>query len=374
MLEKIALQKNLISKDECRRAQAACRDAPRYEKALIAYFRDKSLITDGDLKALVATLQILRMIRRNTRFGEIAVEKGYLDREKLEKILQLQKTSASGHKSPQFIGDLLQADGSLTPAQLEEVSKTMASGEEKKAEPVAVSPQSPPVPAKGFANSQEISGGMILEVDREGMNAYLRKSESFSPDISPLEIMDILADYKIVHGLVKEALIQGFIRSSALGKKGFKVARGRKPVAGRHARVEYFFETDHLKVGNKDEEGNMDFRSRGTVPWVEKGVLLARKIPMVLPEAGQNIFGDAIEPSPVKDIPFDCGTGTRFGGDGLEIHGETPGFPYLDWSGQVSVTPVFKVSGDVDYQTGHLDFVGDIMVLGGLKAGFRVEG
>lgn len=96
--------------------------------------------------------------------------------------------------------------------------------------------------------------------------------------VSPEKILEQLEDNGIVYGLVGVSEVEKFINSSGFKTNPFKVAQGTEPMRGKDARIEYF-ETDYLKAGGIDEDGNIDFKDRGPIPWVKKGYLLAKKFP-----------------------------------------------------------------------------------------------
>ena len=42
-------------------------------------------------------------------------------------------------------------------------------------------------------------------------------------------------------------------------------------------------------------------------------------------------------------------------------------------NGLIHVDPVFLVKGDLDYQTGNIDFIGSVVIKGDVKSGFNVK-
>ncbi len=101
---------------------------------------------------------------------------------------------------------------------------------------------------------------------------------------------------------------------------------------------------------------------------------MAEKFPMKEARAGYNIFDQMLEVPPVVDIPLRYKSGVTLSEDDLKLYAETGGHPRLSWSGNVQVVNTFVVKNDVDYETGHLEYSGDIDVRGTLKSGFKVRG
>ncbi len=399
MLEKIALQKNLITQAQCDDALNACRGAENIEIALKDYFVSNNLIPLSQMKQLVSTFHALKIMQKSNMFGRVAVKLGFVKDTVFKAEMNRQKLAVGKKAPPRFIGKLWMEDQTITPDQFQKVlriSKQQIHPPKKQAQeqagpaetmpdmprenPSIPAPDSPPsvedirkkVP--DYSLETQLPGGMILEIDNQGMAAFLRKTERFDDTLSPDEIRDQLLEHDILFGVVAEKNIQGFIRSSGFKEKPFKAASGRLPQPGKDARIEYYFDTDHLKAGGVDKQGNIDFKDRGEVPWVEEGALLAEKFPMSEARNGRNIFDHVIEVPPAIDLPLKFKSGVIQSEDGLKLYAGIGGHPRLSWSGNIQVTDTFVVKKDVDYETGHIEYSGDIEVKGTLKAGFKVKG
>ncbi|HCY88527.1 MAG TPA: hypothetical protein DHV36_25555 [Desulfobacteraceae bacterium] len=391
MLEKIALQKNLITREQCAQALKACQGSKNLEMALKNYFLAQELIPVPQMKQVIATFQTLKVMRKNTIFGTIAVKLGFVDKAVFQEEIARQK-KAAGKGVPKFIGEIWLKNNTLTKEQFLKILRIQ---EKQPGTPPRPAPEpSPSAPAvaeqaesaetqlvaKAPENKpdhsvkKELACGVILEIDQMGMNAFITKTDKFNDTLSAAELSDSLGDEGIFFGLVREEQLDGFIRSSGFKTKPFQVATGKPPVEGKDARIEYYFDTDHLKAGGFDEEGKIDFKDRGQIPWVEKGTLLVEKFPMVEARNGTNIFDQIVEVPIVTDIPLRYKQGVVPSEDEQRLYAEISGHPRLTWSGNVQVSDVFLVQNDVNYETGHLDYAGNIDVKGTLKAGFRIKG
>ncbi len=401
MLEKIALQKNLITKEQCATALNACRGAKNIEMALKDYFISQGLIPIPQMKQVISTFQALKVMRKNTVFGTIAVKLGFIDNTLFQKEMVRQKQAVGKKAVPQFIGELWVKNKTISKEQFIKIlriqEKRPATPQSPK-ETVSPEPQAkeespadqtteplitatpphvedePVTEAPDYSLVKELDGGVILEIDDKGMNAFIKKTGDFDDTISPTDLLELITENDIFYGLVKEKELEGFIRSSGFKEKPFKVAGGIEAQLGKDARIEYYFDTDHLQAGGFDEEGNIDFKDRGEIPWVEEGSLLAEKFPMKEARVGCNIFDQKLEVPPVVDIPLRYKSGVIMSEDDLKLYAETGGHPRLSWSGNVQVVDTSVVKNDVDYETGHLEYSGDIDVKGTLKSGFRVQG
>ncbi|MCG8687607.1 MAG: FapA family protein [Desulfobacterales bacterium] len=401
MLEKIALQKNLITKDQCLQALEACRGAKNMELALKDYFVTQKIIPPKQMKHLVSTFYALKTMQKNNLFGTVAMKLGMVEKKLFIEEVARQKKEFAEKRQPKFIGEIWVKKQVLTREQYQQIiqynqtKSTPAKVQEATAQPDATNndgqtneqldretevspvdtqPEQSDEIVHDYSLKQDLPGGLILEIDAQAMNAFLQKKDEFKDTITPSEILEHLTEYDIFFGIVKENDLQGFIDSSGFKTNKFKVASGRKPKPGKNARIEYYFDTDHLKAGGMDEEGNVDFKDRGVIPWVEEGVLLAEKFPMTEAVQGRNIFDQVVEVPLVTDTTLRFKTGVICSEDDLKLFSEISGHPKLDLSGNIQVTETFVAPKDVNYQTGHLDYSGNVVVKGTLKAGFMVRG
>lgn len=408
MLEKIALQKNLITKDQCEKAEAACKTSKNYESSLKNYFLSKGLISAREMKRLITTFHALKIMRKNAMFGTIAVKLGFVGGERFQEEMGRQKQAASGQSAPQFIGEIWLKNGTLSKQQFLKILQIQkkrpgppslptngdvveakirsgqqtpqAKGESKDKQDKASEKTVPQEPVsetetpKGRACKKEISGGMVLEIDDTAMNAFVYKSDRFDDNLTTDELLEILAENNIFAGIADHSQLAGFIKSSGFRRKPFKVATGTEKKEGKDARIEYYFDTDHLKAGGLDEGGNIDFKDRGEIPWVERGTLLAEKFPMEEARNGRNIFDEIVEVPPVADYELRCKAGALISEDESRVYAEISGHPRLSWAGNIHVSDTFVVEEDVNYQTGHVAYTGNVLVKGSLKSGFRIQG
>ena len=375
MLEKIALQKRFITKTQCSQALEACRGAENIDLALKNYFIKENILTDKQMNTLLATYAALRTIQKNQVFGNCAVDLGFVNEERFLGEMTRQKNILSQKKQPEFIGKTWIQNQTLNLDQYQKITRQL-----KKEQ----NPQETARPSKPAADSEpeqtdhslnrELDCGVMLEINASGMAAFIRKTGKFKDTVTAAKIIEQLEDNGIVYGLVESPEVEKFIDSSGFRVNSFQVARGTDPKPGKDARIEYFFETDHLKAGDIDEDGNIDFKDRGPIPWVKKGSLLAKKFPMAEAGEGRNILDQVILSPAVSDISLKYGKGVICSSDGLELYAEISGTPTLDRSNKIQVSRVFTAPNDVNFETGHIDYDGEIVIKGTLKAGFKAIG
>lgn len=389
MLEKIALQKKLISRDDYLKTVSACRGTKNYEEAVKQYFLDNHLLGEEKIRQLSQTVKNIQILKSSIKYGQAALNFGMIDADTLSGLLARQKKTMAENQEPRFIGQMLLDSGKLTRDQIITINQYLKTGpatagptadsaaapaEEEPAAPPAHESFSPKNAGQTSPVSETLSCGLLLEIENNGMAAFLTKTEQFDDTITADDIYDLLASRSIQSGLAKEELVQGFITSSAFKTNRFKAASGIEMIQGKDARIIYHFDTDYLKAGDMGKEGRIDFRERGKIPKVEQGTLLAEKFPKIESRNGRNIYGQELTAEPARNLELKTQTGAVLSDDGLKLYAAISGYPRLEWSGAINVFATFLVRADVGYQTGHIVYDGDIEIKGGIKAGFKVSG
>ena len=174
-------------------------------------------------------------------------------------------------------------------------------------------------------------------------------------------------------GLLMIRLLRDFSSIRPMKGKKFRVAEGKPPNPGRDGKIKYHFDTEHLKAGSVDQDGNIDYKDRGEIPHVPAGELLAEKISVINGEKGIDIYGRPIESPAVKDAKLKCGPGTQMSDDSLKLFAKIEGQPNLVFGGKISVLSNLLIKGDIGLKTGHVDFDGNVKVMGAVQSGFKVK-
>ncbi|MFH2058234.1 MAG: FapA family protein [Pseudomonadota bacterium] len=410
----LAVKNLLITKEELEKGMAQCVGSDDPVLALKEYLLSNELISSKNMGRLLGAAKALEMRQKEFQFGAIAIRLGFINQSVLKLALEEQNKDIKDKKKVRMIGDLLVDAALLTVKQRDYIlklqkrvrqevgkvaqakkafdpSETVKTAEEKQLVPGQAVPQKTDAQASekkiqtqnadddeqdegGLMEPEIIDGGIKLEIAKDYMSAFITKTDHFDKDITPVQIKEVLFDKGIVMGIVEDKMIDGFIRSGGFKTKSFMVARGISPIQGKDARVEFFFNTDYLKAGGVTDDGSIDFKDRGEIPHVEEGTVLAEKIPMIESRRGHSIFGDEIETTPGNDITLKIGKGARISEDGFKILAAVKGFPKYSLSGHVFVHQEYVSEGDVDYETGHIAYDGNVTIKGRIKAGFKVKG
>lgn len=217
--------------------------------------------------------------------------------------------------------------------------------------------------------------GLELTISADGIIAMIRIPKGM--DTSAITVDDIktsLREEDIVYGIVDDALIRGFLNSKVFREKPFKIAEGKVPVIGKDGNITYFFDTDYLKVGVVSESGSIDFKNRGEIPFVTEGTILAEITPAVPGKNGKDIFGRDLLVQEVKQVFLKCENGTALSDDGRKASATANGQPKLSFGNRLHVLSEIVIPGDVSFETGHVDFEGNVIIRGGVQNDFHVKG
>ncbi|MFH2064127.1 MAG: FapA family protein [Pseudomonadota bacterium] len=316
-------------------------------------------------------------------FGSRALKKGLVTKSQVDAALGLQAKEFMKNRSCSFIGEIMVDQGMITEEQRQVILKEMEILEKKETgkgmEPFLKSAarfekltDDGDILKSPDDQSEGSKAALIISEDR--FEAKIVFSGDFSMPVSMDEIEDLLEDGGIDYNLVDMAKIKSFLNTVTKGNYELVVAKGERPVPGKAACITHFFDTDYLGAGRINEDGTIDYKDRGSIPRVNAGDLIAEKIPSQPGRDGFNVYGESIPASEPEDKDLICDSGVELSKDGLKVFAKVEGQPNVTITGKLSVFDEFNVKGDVDYNTGNIEFDGNINVEGVVKDGFTVRG
>jgi len=226
--------------------------------------------------------------------------------------------------------------------------------------------------------------GNVLEVmeplwiDPHKMNAYFvnlpQVGEWVAPDYSM--ISSLLLHLHIKPKLISNNNIEAIVAKMATKEKlpvTITIAKGIRPELGKDARIAWHADTK-VRAGTLREDRTIDLRERNIVTAVAQGGLVAEKIKATKGKSGTNLFGEEIEATDGRDVPFKSGKGIVVDDkeDRVRYFAAHNGNVSMR-QGVLSVAKVFNISGDVDYATGNVHVKTDLLIGGTVKTGFTVR-
>jgi hypothetical protein len=220
---------------------------------------------------------------------------------------------------------------------------------------------------------QDLLKYFTIEFSDNNLMAYIRLGKDAPEALTVFMIEQLLHKNGIIFGIVEESIIEEWLYGPARQGGKLLIAEGKPPVPPTPGEIQYYFPINFKRPGRINPDGSMDYRDRGEIPHAAEGMKLASKTFPEPGEPGLDVKGKEITvPEPV-DPAFSAGPGTRFNEEKSEIFSTIQGEPHLDVMGGVSVNKEFKVKGDVGFETGNIEFDGNVVVPGEVKEGFSVK-
>jgi len=151
------------------------------------------------------------------------------------------------------------------------------------------------------------------------------------------------------------------------------VAKGKEPIPGNDARLEIYF-AQHVESQFFEAEGTIDYRNHRRIPSIQKGEIMARKIPMVDGIPGYDVLGNVTMPKAPKDLFIITKENVELQPDGA-IVARIQGRPRIT-GGKIKTLDVstsYVIAGNVDIETGNIVFSGDVIVYGDVTDNMIIE-
>lgn len=222
-------------------------------------------------------------------------------------------------------------------------------------------------------------GQVAVRLGEDRMAAYLTVTAP-DPGGRPVTVEEALTRLReagvvfgVDRGAVERAVLTAPHPVPGLVPEAVLVARGRPPVPGQDAQIEYHGAV--AQTGGRPQvraDGSVDLFDLGLVRNVARGTLLATRVPPVPGQSGMTVLGTEVAPRPCRDHLLRAGEGVVVSEDGLTAKAEIDGHVSVA-GGRISVTAVYPVDGDVGPGTGNIRFVGSVVVKGNICPGFWVK-
>ena len=214
-----------------------------------------------------------------------------------------------------------------------------------------------------------------LKVDNEGIYALMCLNAPVGEEaieITPALVREFLAAQGIVYG-ISDVAIASMTDNVSYGQY-VCVARGEAAKRGQDA---YFqFEKDTQDMKKKPlilADGSADYKNSLNLATILEGELLATYIPPTEGTPGQNVFGKML-PSlgRGKDIMALRGKGIKADETKMRFYAEYSGHIVRDGN-HISIEKLYRVSKDLDIETGNIRFDGDVEICGDVRSGFSID-
>ena len=213
---------------------------------------------------------------------------------------------------------------------------------------------------------------LTFSPDRVKAFIKIKKKEKRIQDLTFIKYF--LFWHNVTYGVIDDGAIKDWLSSASENTPPFQVAHGLYPVFSEDAVIKYQFPINFRHAGKVNEDGSINFRDRGEIPFAPKNTFMAAKIYPKQGRPGIDIMGNEIPVKDPVDITFEAGPGTRLSEDGNKIYAQIEGQPHVDAMGKITVCPELIIKGDLGFETGDILFEGNVIVDGTVKQGFKVKG
>ena len=213
-------------------------------------------------------------------------------------------------------------------------------------------------------SSDKMSATMVVHAPGEGGNMPSNR-----------EIQMLFVTNKISFGLLSE-LFQRTLSEFAQGiypKEPLVIAEGIPPQNGVNGVMNFLFNTETSLKPKENPDGSVDYKNVDIINSVVKGAKLVNLIPPTKGTPGKTITSESvkcIEGAPAK-LPIGINTEVD-PADPAQLISSIDGVVRFTGNA-VDVNEGFIVRGDVDFNTGHINYGKSVIVTGDVKGGFNVD-
>ncbi len=152
----------------------------------------------------------------------------------------------------------------------------------------------------------------------------------------------------------------------------YLAARGRPAVHGRDGQVVDLFKRSPERKLVVDEYNRVDYAAISFIQNAEEGDVICRIIAPTPGEDGKTVLGQELSARNGRAAVAPKGRNTALNEEGDALVATKTG--HVEFNGRTfQVRPVLEIEGNVDYSTGHINFLGDVHVRGDICTGFTVR-
>jgi len=303
----------------------------------------------------------------SSKLGMAAIKMGFATKEQIEQAVKEQERLSVQGKTV-LISDILIDKKILTKEQRDEIIdnkeaiKKQSADQDKESQHI-----------KGAKKVQDDSG-FELTITSDKIEAFISPLKADLPAVELSAIKGLLEKEGIKFGMIDDAQIAEYLASKPSKDKLWQIVQGKAPDPGRPPEIKYHFDTDPVKTATIDEDGNIDYKNRGEIPYVTVDDLLAEIISGEEGKPGKDIYGEIALPPVLPPVEILHGAGVKKIEEGSKAVAEMNGRPEVLEDGTLKVSDELCIPGDVGIETGHIEFDGHIKVKGSVQEGYRVKG
>lgn len=197
------------------------------------------------------------------------------------------------------------------------------------------------------------------------------------PERFPYTVQDVLRllqNHSIVYG-IRQDVVERLVREPvAFVQQPVVVAVGDSPGPGIDGSIRCLYGEEAVRRGPvENEDGTVDYKEVTRLSNVRKGQLIAERIEAREGTPGRTVTGETIPARKGKEARFKIGKNVVADGEHKALYAAIDGMVVKTDNDKINVFPVYEVNGDIDYNTGNIDFLGTVVIRGNVLSGFRVK-
>ena len=180
-----------------------------------------------------------------------------------------------------------------------------------------------------------------------------------------------LGEKQVKHGL-DEGLLDALPDRPERYFRLFLAARGRAAVHGKDGHIVDLFARSPERKLVVDEYNRVDYAAISFIQNAAEGDVICRIIAPTQGEPGMTVLGQELPARDGRAAVVPKGRNTGLTDDGTALVAAKTG--HVEFNGRTfQVRPVLEIEGNVDFSTGHINFLGDVHVHGDICTGFTVR-
>ena len=232
-----------------------------------------------------------------------------------------------------------------------------------------------PLPNSLTVQSSDGSYALRLVVVNDGLEcrgAVVVKKPGL--ELSPERLLAIFKEFGIRYGLVKQQCLE-LCYAVRHGKScsNLLLARGTLPFPGKDGYIEFASGVYRERPDfSEAEDGHVDFRRLNVHGNVRPGQLIGILRSATPGTDGKGVRGEVVAAVAGEPLTLELGEGVRGPDAQGQIHAEREGRVVFDGK-MLEVSEIHLVEGDLDLETGHIDFIGFVEVRGDVPDGFQIK-
>jgi len=219
---------------------------------------------------------------------------------------------------------------------------------------------------------------IAVTISEDKLSAYMSYLSSEVNEPFTLEqLRHVLQVHGVKYGVMEQELMKFAADPRQYATRPLLIAQGKAPQPGKNGYINFLYQPDHESPRPQVlDNGKVDFREINRISNVKKGQVIAERIPAQEGQPGIAVTGDPLPAPKAREAIWKMGKNVVLDDEKLRMYAVIDGMVTFTDKDKVNVFPVFEVNGDVDYRTGNIHFVGNVVVRGTVMTGFvvRAEG